>query len=729
MSPPRKLFVTTALPYANGSFHIGHMMEYIQADIWVRFQRSRGHQVHFVCADDTHGAPIMLNAEKKGITPEQLVAEVAAEHKAQWPLFHISFDFWHSTHSDENVALSHSIYKKLTANKLITSREIEQFYDPVKGMFLADRYIKGECPKCGAKDQYGDSCESCGAVYTPAELKNPYSALTGATPVMKKSTHLFFKLSDKRCINFLETWVRDTPIQSEVKNKLAEWLGDGGKNLNDWDISRDAPYFGIEIPDAPGKYFYVWLDAPVGYLASLKAYFESGSAKQNGEPRSFDDFLADKDVEQYHFIGKDIVYFHTLFWPAMLHFAERKVPNNVFVHGFIQFSGEKMSKSRGIGFGPGKYLALNMNPEWLRYYIAAKLNDRVEDLDFNPDDFIARVNADLIGKYINIASRAAGFLNKKFAGKLAGVDASHPVLATITSSTAEIAALYDGREFGKAIRRIMELADAVNLFVDTEKPWELAKAEENSAQLQAACSVIINAFHLLTAYLAPVLPKLANDAAAFLGVKAYDWQQTQTLLPVGHQIHTYKHLMSRIDSKQIDELLELPNTANSAPASTALEKSAKADKPNKVEKISKSEKIEAESANDDAGTSEFALQPVEAPKPIVIQPVAETISIDDFGRIDLRVAKILDAEFVAEADKLLRLTLDLGIEQRQVFAGIRSAYHPKDLVGRLTVMVANLAPRKMRFGESQGMVLAAGDGTGIFLLSPDSGAIPGMRIK
>jgi methionyl-tRNA synthetase len=720
----RKLFVTTALPYANGSFHIGHMMEYIQADIWVRYQRLRGHTVHFVCADDTHGAPIMLNAEKQGITPEALVATVAAEHKEQWPQFHISFDFWHTTHSPENVELSQSIYKKLKANKLIVSREIEQFYDPVKGMFLADRFIKGECPKCGAKDQYGDSCEVCGAVYTPAELKNPYSVLTGAAPVMKKSEHLFFKLSDKKCIQFLTDWVDKTPIQNEVKNKLAEWLGDGGKNLNDWDISRDAPYFGIEIPDAPGKYFYVWLDAPVGYLASLKAYFASGQAKANGEARSFDEFLNDEKVEQYHFIGKDIVYFHTLFWPAMLHFAGRKVPSNVFVHGFLQVTGEKLSKSRGFGPTPTKYLALGLNTEWLRYYIAAKLNSKVEDIDFSRDDFIARVNADLIGKYINIASRAAGFLHKKFDGKLLGVDKKHPVLNAIISASDEIAALYDSREFGKAVRRIMDLADAVNLFVDAEKPWTLAKDEANDATLHATCSVIINAFHLLTAYLSPILPKLADDAAAFLDIKGYDWSRgwtaTTTLLPAHHQIKPYKHLMSRIDPKQIDALLAAP------------EPSAEEVKADKASNKANAKLAAAPSspANDEAPQSaEFALQPVETPKPIVIQPVAETISIDDFGRIDLRVAKILDAEFVAEADKLLRLTLDLGIEQRQVFAGIRSAYNPKDLVGRLTVMVANLAPRKMRFGESQGMVLAAGDGTGIYLLSPDSGAIPGMRIK
>jgi len=714
----RKIFVTTALPYANGSFHIGHMMEYIQADIWVRFQRMRGHDVHFVCADDAHGAPIMLNAEKQGITPEQLVATVAAEHKAQWPQFHISFDFWHSTHSPENVELSQAIYKKLKANKLIVSREIEQFFDPVKGMFLADRFIKGECPKCFAKDQYGDACEVCGAVYTPIELKNPYSALTGVAPVMKKSEHLFFKLSDKRCITFLSKWVAQTPIQAEVKNKLAEWLGDDGKNLNDWDISRDAPYFGIEIPDAPGKYFYVWLDAPVGYLASLKAYFASGGAKANNETRDVETFLNDDKVEQYHFIGKDIVYFHTLFWPAMLHFAGRKVPNNIFVHGFLQVTGQKLSKSRGFGPTPTKYLALGLNTEWLRYYIAAKLNNRVEDIDFSRDDFIARVNADLIGKYINIASRAAGFLHKKFDGKLLAVSAQHPVLSALMSQSEPVAALYDNREMSKVVRVVMDLADSVNLFVDTEKPWALAKDEAHNALLHQTCSVIINAFHILTTYLSPILPKLSSDAAAFLNIKGYDWvnrwDATQQLLPAHHQINPYKHLMSRIEPAQVDALLE------STPADTKAEKA----------NAKSAQKQSGSPANDDGQVAtEFALQPVETPKPVIIQPVAETISIDDFGRIDLRVAKILDAQFVADADKLLHLTLDLGIEQRQVFAGIRSAYNPKDLIGRLTVMVANLAPRKMRFGESQGMVLAAGDGTGIYLLSPDSGAIPGMRIK
>ncbi|MBL8519843.1 MAG: methionine--tRNA ligase [Betaproteobacteria bacterium] len=702
---PRTLFVTTALPYANGPFHIGHIMEYIQADIWVRFQRAQGHAVHFVCADDAHGAPIMLNAEKLGIPPEQLVSQVNALHNADWPRFHISFNHFHSTHSPENTELAQSIYKSLKAAKMIASREIEQFFDPIKGMFLPDRYIKGECPKCGTADQYGDSCENCGAVYAPTDLKNPFSALSGAKPVLKKSEHYFFKLSDKRCIQFLQKWTGETKLQSEVVNKLAEWLGDNGKNLNDWDISRDPPYFGIEIPDVPGKYFYVWLDAPIGYLASLKAYFDSGKAKANGEGRTFDEFLADDAVEQYHFIGKDIVYFHTLFWPAMLHFAGRKVPNNVFVHGFIQVSGEKMSKSRGVGFGPARYLEVGLNPEWLRYYIAAKLNDRVEDIDFNAEDFIARVNSDLIGKYVNIASRSAGFIAKRFGGKLGKPQLPKDIAAEFSGASAEVAVLYEGREFGKAIRRIMALADLANQYVDGNKPWELAKQEGKDAELLTVCSTAVAMFRDLTVYLAPVLPKLAAEAGALFNFDAFEWKTSLKPLREGHDIQPYKHLMGRVDPKQVDALMGVE------------------DEPKKPDAKAKAEPAA------DAPSTEFALTPTEAPRPAVIAPIAETISIDDFARLDLRVARIVDAEFVAEADKLLKLTLDLGVEQRNVFAGIRSAYNPKDLVGRLTVMVANLAPRKMRFGESQGMVLAAGDGSGVYLLAPDSGAQPGMRVK
>ena len=709
---PRKLFVTTALPYANGPLHIGHIVDQLFGDIWVRFQRMHGHEVHFVCAGDTHGAPIMLRAEQEGIPPEQLIARVGAQHIADWNNFLMSYDHWHSTHSPENVALSHEIYKKLKASKLIATREIEQFFDPVKEMFLPDRYIKGECPKCGAKDQYGDSCEVCGAVYAPTDLKNPYSTITGAKPVMKKSEHFFFKLSDKKCVQFLQEWTQKTPLQAEVVNKLAEWLADdaetGGKKINDWDISRDAPYFGIEIPDAPGKYFYVWLDAPVGYLASLKAYFELGKAKANGEKRSFDEFMADDKVEQYHFIGKDIVYFHTLFWPAMLHFAGRKVPNNVFVHGFITFTGEKMSKSRGTGVSPQKYIEVGMNPEWLRYYIAAKLTDKVEDLDFNPDDFVARVNSDLIGKYVNIASRSAGFISRKFDGKLGKPQLPKDLATAFSGAADEIAAYYDGREYGKAIRKIMALADLANQFVDTNKPWDLARQEGKDAELLTVCSTAVAMFRDLTVYLAPVLPKLAASAGEIFNFDAFDWKSSAKPLKEGHEIKPYKHLMGRIESKHMDALLEPPK-----------------------ELVEPPRKAETKSGNSEAAvsTTEFVLQPVEPPKPLVVQPISETISIDDFGRLDLRIAKILDAELVVEADKLLKLTLDLGIETRTVFAGIRSTYQPKDLVGRLTVMVANLAPRKMRFGESQGMVLAAGDGTGIYLLSPDAGAVPGMRIK
>ena len=713
---PRKLFVTTALPYANGPLHIGHIVDQLYGDIWARFQRMQGHEVHFVCASDTHGAPIMLRAEQEGISPETLIERVGAEQNADWRAFLMSYDHWHSTHSPENVELSQDIYKKLKAAKLITSKEVEQFFDPVKEMFLPDRYIKGECPKCSAKDQYGDSCETCGAVYTPTDLKNPYSTLTGAKPVLKKSEHFFFKLSDKKCVQFLQDWTRETPLQTEVVNKLAEWLAidetTGDKKINDWDISRDAPYFGIEIPDAPGKYFYVWLDAPVGYLASLKAYFDCGKAKANGEKRSFDDFLADDKVEQYHFIGKDIVYFHTLFWPAMLKFAGRKVPNNVFVHGFITFTGEKMSKSRGTGVSPQKYIQVGMNPEWMRYYIAAKLTDKVEDLDFNPDDFVARVNSDLIGKYVNIASRSAGFISKKFAGKLGKPQMPKDIAGEFSGAADEIAGNYDGREYGKAIRKIMALADLANQYVDANKPWDLARQEGKEAELLTVCSTAVAMFRDLTVYLAPVLPQLAATAGEMFNFDALEWKTAAKALKEGHEIKPYKHLMARIDAKQMDALLE--------PAAAPAVVSKKLD----------TAKADNKAANADAPASaEFSLVPPEPPKPIVVQPISETISIDDFGRLDLRIAKILDAEFVVEADKLLKLTLDLGIETRTVFAGIRSAYNPKDLVGRLTVMVANLAPRKMRFGESQGMVLAAGDGTGIYLLTPDAGAVPGMRIK
>ncbi len=686
---PRQLFVTTALPYANGSFHIGHIMEYIQADIWVRHQRMQGHAVHFVCADDAHGAPIMLKAEAEGVTAQALVARIAAERPRYLEGFHISFDNWHSTDSPENVALSQDIYRRLKDAGLVYARPVEQFYDPVKGMFLADRYIKGECPVCGTKDQYGDACENCSSVYAPTDLKNPYSTLTGATPVLKSSEHFFFKLSDPKCVAFLRGWTQDGRLQPEVANKAREWLeGEGDRALADWDISRDAPYFGIPIPDAPGKYFYVWLDAPIGYLASLKNYFDSGKAKAKGEHRTFEAFLSAPDTEQIHFIGKDIIYFHTLFWPAMLKFAGHpyRVPDDVYVHGFITFTGEKMSKSRGTGISPLKYLELGMNPEWLRYYIAAKLNANVEDLDFNPDDFIARVNSDLVGKYVNIASRCAVFITKRFNGALAGVEMIEGTVfdkaARVREAGPEIAALYESREFGKAVRRIMELADVINRFVDTEAPWNLAKDPSKEKRLWYVCTEALEAFRLLTIFLKPVLPRLAADVEAFLGVAPLQWQDVRSGLPPGHRINAYQHLMTRIDPKQIEALIE-PNkeTPDVTPAA----------------------------AKGEAGT----------------------VSIDDFAKLDLRVAKIVSAETVDGADKLLKLTVDLGGETRTLFAGIRSAYDPAQLVGRLTVVVANLAPRKMRFGTSEGMVLAAsGDqGPGVFLLAPDSGAQPGMRVK
>ena len=697
MPSRRTLFVTTALPYANGPFHVGHVMEYIQADIWVRFQRMRGNTVHFVCADDAHGAPIMLKAQAEGITPEQLVAGIAAGRKQYLDGFHISFDNWHSTHSAENTALSQDIYRRLDRAGLIYRKPVEQFFDPVKGMFLADRYIKGECPKCGAKDQYGDACEVCSSVYAPTDLKNPYSTLSGAAPVLKSSDHYFFRLSDERCTAFLNEWInRPGRLQPQVANKAREWLeGEGDKALGDWDISRDPPYFGIRIPDIPEeKYFYVWLDAPVGYLASLKNY----CAKKGLD---FEQVLAGS--EQVHFIGKDIIYFHTLFWPAMLEFANLpyKVPDHVYVHGFITVSGEKMSKSRGTGISPLRYLELGMNPEWLRYYIAAKLNANVEDVDFNPDDFVARVNSDLVGKYVNIGSRCAGFIAKRFEGRLLGDEGANPVIRQMQAAAGPIGELIEAREYGKALREIMLLADQANLYVDTHKPWEIAKDPARAAELHRVCSDALQMFRLLTLYLKPVMPSLAANVEAFLNVPPMAWADAGVLLGAGHRINEYKHLMTRVDPKLLDALFDLP--ASAAPA--AAPAPAKEKKP-----VS-------------------ATPPAAAPAPAAAAAEG-TISIDDFAKVDLRIALIAHAEPVEGADKLVKLTLDLGGQTRTVFAGIKSAYAPESLKGRLTVMVANLAPRKMRFGLSEGMVLAAsGEGPGIFLLSPDSGAQPGMKVK
>ncbi len=677
----RKLFVTTALPYANAPFHVGHMMEYIQADIWVRFQRMLGNEVHFVCADDAHGAPIMIAAEKAGKTPQAFIAEIAAGRKQYLDGFHIGFDNWHSTDGPENHELAQDIYRALRKQGLIAERTIEQFYDPVKGMFLPDRYIKGECPKCGTKDQYGDNCENCGAVYAPTDLKNPYSTLSGATPVLKSSDHYFFQLSSQRCIDFLTEWTTAPGrLQPEVLNKIKEWFAtdeQGHVGLNDWDISRDAPYFGIEIPDAPGKYFYVWLDAPVGYLASLKNHFGKVGI-------DFDKFMADPAVEQIHFIGKDIVTFHTLFWPAMLHFSGRKVPNHIFVHGFLQVSGEKMSKSRGTGISPLKYLELGMNAEWMRYYIAAKLNGHVEDIDFNPDDFIARVNSDLVGKYINIASRAAGFIAKRFGGQLGAVSADGVGLLTLLRLGADnIAELYEARDYGKALREVMALADRVNEYVDANKPWELAKQAGADARLHDVCTTCIEAFRLLTIYLKPVLPVLAAQVEAFLKIGPLNFADAVTALGA-HTIGEYKHLMQRVDATQLDALLSPPVIELPPPGGEA---------------------------------------------------IAPEIKVDDFAKIDLRIAKILECARVEGSTKLLRLTLDVGEgKSRNVFSGIQSAYQPEQLVGKFTVMVANLAPRKMKFGISEGMVLAASDADekgdpGLYILEPWPGATAGMRVR
>jgi methionyl-tRNA synthetase len=687
---PRKLFVTTALPYANAAFHIGHMMEYIQADIWVRLQRMLGHEVHFVCADDAHGAPIMIAAEKAGKTPQQFVAELSAGRQPYLDGFHIAFDNWLTTDAPENRELVNGIYLALKNNELIETRTIEQFFDADKGMFLPDRFIKGECPNCGAKDQYGDNCEVCGAVYSPTDLKNPYSALSGATPVLRKSEHFFFRLSDPRCVEFLEGWTQDGRLQPEVANKVREWFkrDDEGKvSLGDWDISRDPPYFGFEIPDAPGKYFYVWLDAPIGYLASLANWLGKIGV-------DFDRYLADPAVEQIHFIGKDIVTFHTLFWPAMLKFSGRKVPDRVYVHGHLTVSGEKMSKSRGTGINPLRYLELGLDAQWLRYYLAAKLNARVEDLDFNPDDFIARVNSDLVGKYINIASRAAGFLGKRFDGRLSadvGVE-GRVLLDGLRAHSDTVRELYDGREFGKALREVMLLADRVNEYVDAHKPWELAKQPGMEAALHDACTVCIEAFRVLTVYLKPVLPALAAQVEAFLGIEPLQWADAKRSIGHGgaHHIHEYKHLMQRVQAKQLDALFEAPPALADAASAT--------------------------------------------PAPGG-EALAATIGIEDFAKVDLRVAKIVAAERVQGSTKLLRLTLDIGEgKPRNVFAGIASAYAPEDLTGKLTVMVANLAPRQMKFGTSEGMVLAASHADekaapGLYVLEPWPGAVAGLRVR
>ena len=685
MTASRQILVTSALPYANGQIHIGHLVEYIQTDIWVRFMRLQGHEVYYVGADDTHGTPVMLRAEKEGLTPKQLIDRVWIEHKRDFDAFGISFDNYYSTDSEENEYLCRTMYLRLQEQGLIEARDIEQYYDPIKNMFLPDRFVKGECPKCHAKDQYGDSCEVCGTTYSPTDLLNPYSAVSGATPERRTSTHYFFKLSDPRCEQFLRDWVQGL-AQPEATNKMREWLGEGDEHkLSDWDISRDAPYFGFEIPNAPGKYFYVWLDAPVGYYAS----FKNLCAKKGLD---FDEWTKpDSTTEQYHFIGKDILYFHTLFWPATLKFSGHRTPTNVFAHGFLTVDGAKMSKSRGTFITADSYIQTGMNPEWLRYYFAAKLNASMEDLDLNLDDFIARVNSDLVGKYVNIASRASGFLLKRFGGKIDDAAMNDELLLQLRAASATIAELYEAREYGKAMRAIMELTDAVNVFIDANKPWELARVEGQDAELHRVCSICLEAFRILTVYLSPVLPTVAEKAYAFLNIASQMWTDVATPLNSANAINAYKHMLTRVEPTHVEKLLEANKQSLQATDSAV---------------------VAAE-----------------------IEPIADTITIDDFVKIDLRIAKILECKAVEGSTKLLQLTLDAGEgKTRNVFSGIASMYQPEDLVGKLTVLVANLAPRKMKFGISEGMVLAASakdgsDNKGIYILEPIAGAEPGMRIS
>lgn len=673
----RKILVTSALPYANGSIHLGHMVEYIQTDIWVRFQKMRGHEVHYVCADDAHGTPIMLRAQNQGITPEQLISEVSKEHQADFADFAIGFDNYHSTHSDENRELASQIYLANRDAGHIEARTISQAYDPEKEMFLPDRFIRGECPKCGAADQYGDNCEACGATYEPTELKNPVSAVSGATPITKESEHYFFKLGDFE--KTLREWTHSDHLQPEVTRKLGEWFDSG---LQDWDISRDAPYFGFEIPDTENKFFYVWMDAPIGYLASFKNYCER-------EGVDFDSFMKPgSDTEMVHFIGKDIIYFHALFWPAMLEGAGFRQPDNIYAHGFLTVDGKKMSKSRGTFIKARTYLD-HLNPEYLRYYFAAKLGSGIDDIDLSLEDFQTRINADLVGKVVNIASRCAGFLTKWFDGQLAD-ELSEPGLFRDFANQAEvIAKRYEAREFGQAMREIMALADRANVYIDEMKPWVLAKEEGKDNEVQAICSMGINLFRLLVAYLKPVLPRTAEQAEAFLNIDSLQWSDIANPL-LGHQINKFKPLMTRIEQDKIEAIIADSKDAMAAEVTTKT--------------------VNTQTTN--------------------IDPIADEIQFDDFAKIDLRIAKIVNAEHVEGADKLLKLTLDIGLGEKQVFAGIKSAYAPENLIGKLTVMVANLAPRKMRFGLSEGMVLAAGPGgKDLFILNPDNGAQPGMRVK
>lgn len=674
MSSERKILVTSALPYANGPIHLGHLVEYIQTDIWVRFQKQRGHTCYYVCADDAHGTPIMLKAQQEGIEPDQLIRSVCKEHIADFDRFGVDFDYYHSTHSSENRHYATYIYESLRDSGHIESRQIKQAFDPVKEMFLPDRFIKGECPRCGAKDQYGDNCENCGATYTPTELKNAVSVVSGEQPVEKESLHYFFKLS--QFADWLKEWIHAGHLQPEVANKMNEWLDSG---LQEWDISRDAPYFGFEIPDAPGKYFYVWLDAPIGYMASFRKLCD-----ENGiDFGAFWD--ADSEAELYHFIGKDIIYFHALFWPAMLTGANFRTPTGIHAHGFLTVNGAKMSKSRGTFIKAGTYLDY-LNPEYLRYYFAAKLGRGVDDIDLNFDDFIHRINSDLVGKVVNIASRCNGFIHKRFGNMLSAHCSEPAIFQRFTDANERIADLYESKEFGKAMREIMALADQANQYIDEKKPWVIAKDPEADKELHDVCTMGLNLFRLIVAYLRPVIPELSAKSEQFLNITSQPWPANAKPL-LDRKIENFSALMTRIDPKKIESMLEAskPSLAQSSvPTSSAL-------------------------AED---------------------PIDETIEFTDFAKIDLRVAKIIKAEAVEGADKLLQLTVDIGGDTRNILAGIKAAYTPESLEGKLTVVVANLAPRKMRFGVSEGMLLAAGPGgKQIWILHPDAGAEPGMRIR
>ncbi|MGX5202000.1 methionine--tRNA ligase [Aliikangiella sp. IMCC44632] len=668
---PRKILVTSALPYANGSIHIGHMLEHIQTDIWTRFQKMRGHQCISVCADDTHGTPIMLRAQKEGISPEEFIAATREEHLKDFEDFLVEYDNYHSTHSEENKVLCEYIYRELEAKGHIEKRSITQLYDPEKGMFLPDRFVKGDCPKCDSADQYGDNCDNCGATYSPTELKNPKSAISGATPIEKDSEHFFFKLPEFE--EMLKTWTRQGHVQEQIANKLDEWFDAG---LQQWDISRDAPYFGFEIPGAPGKYFYVWVDAPMGYMASFKNLCD-----KRGD-LDFDAYWGkDSDAEIHHFIGKDIVYFHTLFWPAMLEGSGFNKPTKVHAHGFLTVNGTKMSKSKGTFIKARTYLN-HLQPEYLRYYFMAKLTSKVDDFDLNLEDFIARINSDLVGKYINIASRCANFISKKFAGTLSDNIAEHPLIKEFQAASNDIANCYETKDYGKAIREIMNLADKANQYIATEEPWVKIKQEETAAEVQTISSVALNLFRILTIYLKPAVPEIAKQVEAFLNIEPLSWQDSNNLL-LGHKINRFKPMVQRVDPKQLDKMIE-----------------------------ESKEVTEAENS------------------PKLTDPIKPEIEFADFDKVDLRLATIVKAEHVEGADKLLKLQLDLGGVTKQVFAGIKSAYQPEDLEGKLTVMVANLKPRKMRFGMSEGMVLAAGPGgSDLWVLSPDEGAQAGMRVK